>query len=162
MGLSLAEARLLLTKAKRSLEQGMSPSRAKAEKKAAESDALTFGKWVERYFEFKGDPKTPMPGGVAGVPPVTEAPYPDGGYQKVPESQRRGDRIRRERTSGCRRVRRPRIALHRSASNAARYSVGEGAAEGVALANTDPSMSIGKGSTTVDARSPATWVMVCR
>jgi integrase len=58
MGLSLAEARLLLTKAKRSLEQGVSPSRAKAEKKAAESDALTFGKWVERYFEFKGDPKS--------------------------------------------------------------------------------------------------------
>lgn len=58
MGLSLAEARLLLIKAKRSLEQGVSPSRAKAEKKAADTDALTFGKWVERYFEFKGDPKS--------------------------------------------------------------------------------------------------------
>jgi hypothetical protein len=58
MGLSLAEARLLLTKAKRSLDQGVSPSRAKAEKKAAETDALTFGKWVERYFDFKGDPKS--------------------------------------------------------------------------------------------------------
>lgn len=58
MGLSLAEARLLLNKAKRSLEQGVSPSRAKAEKKAAETEALTFGKWVERYLEFKGDPKS--------------------------------------------------------------------------------------------------------
>ena len=58
MGLSLAEARLLLIKAKRSLDEGVSPSRAKAEKKAAETDALTFGKWVERYFEFKGDPKS--------------------------------------------------------------------------------------------------------
>jgi len=57
MSLSLAEARLLLIKAKRSLEHGVSPSRAKAEKKAAETDALTFGKWVERYFDFKGDPK---------------------------------------------------------------------------------------------------------
>lgn len=58
MSLSLAEARRLLIKAKRSLEQGVSPSRAKAEKKAAETDALTFGKWVERYFECKGDPKS--------------------------------------------------------------------------------------------------------
>lgn len=58
MGLSLAEARLLLIKAKRALEQGVSPSRAKAEKKAAETEALTFGKWVERYLEFKGDPKS--------------------------------------------------------------------------------------------------------
>lgn len=58
MGLSLAEARLLLIKAKRSLEEGVSPSCAKAEKKAAKTDALTFGKWVERYFEFKGDPKS--------------------------------------------------------------------------------------------------------
>jgi len=40
MGLSLAEARLLLTKAKRALEQGVSPSRAKAEQKAAESEHI--------------------------------------------------------------------------------------------------------------------------
>jgi hypothetical protein len=39
MGVSLAEARLLLNQAKRSLEQGVSPSRAKAEKKAAETEA---------------------------------------------------------------------------------------------------------------------------
>jgi len=58
MGVSLAEARLLLSQAKRSLEQGVSPSRAKAEKKASEAEALTFGKWVERYLEFKGDPKS--------------------------------------------------------------------------------------------------------
>lgn len=58
MGLSLAEAQLLLIRAKRSLEQGVSPSRAKAEKKAAQNEALTFGAWAERYFEFKSDPKS--------------------------------------------------------------------------------------------------------
>ena len=57
MGLSLAEARLLLMKAKPSLERGVSPLRAKTEKKAAETEALTIGKWVERNLEFKGNSK---------------------------------------------------------------------------------------------------------
>lgn len=50
MPLSLAEARLLLTRARRSLEQGESPSRSKVEKRIEASEALTFGKWAEKYF----------------------------------------------------------------------------------------------------------------
>lgn len=58
MGLSLAEARLLLTRARRSVEKGESPSRVKAEKRTEAAQALTFGAWAERYFEFKADPKS--------------------------------------------------------------------------------------------------------
>ena len=50
MSLSLAEARLLLTRAHRSVEQGESPSRTKVEKRVEATDALTFGKWAEKYF----------------------------------------------------------------------------------------------------------------
>ena len=50
MSLTLAEARLLLARARRSVEQGESPSRAKTEKRAEAADALTFGKWAEKYF----------------------------------------------------------------------------------------------------------------
>ena len=50
MSLTLAEARLLLTRARRSVEQGESPSRTKVEKRTEEADALTFGKWAEKYF----------------------------------------------------------------------------------------------------------------
>ncbi|WP_343671487.1 tyrosine-type recombinase/integrase [Paraburkholderia heleia] len=50
MSLSLAEARLLLERARREVEQGISPSRAKVEKRAEEAEALTFGKWAEKYF----------------------------------------------------------------------------------------------------------------
>lgn len=50
MSLSLAEARLLLTRARRSVERGESPSRAKVEKRAEAAEALTFGKWAEKYF----------------------------------------------------------------------------------------------------------------
>ena len=48
--LSLAEARLLLARAKRSVECGESPSRAKVDKRAEAAEALTFGKWAEKYF----------------------------------------------------------------------------------------------------------------
>lgn len=58
IGLSLAEARLLLTRARRSVEKGESPSRAKAEKRSEAAQALTFGAWAERYFQFKADPKS--------------------------------------------------------------------------------------------------------
>lgn len=54
ISLSLAEARLLLTKARRSVEQGQSPSRAKAEKRTAALEALTFDGWATAYFENAG------------------------------------------------------------------------------------------------------------
>ena len=50
MTLSLAEARLLLTRARKSLERGESPSRIKVEKRIEVNEALTFGKWGEKYF----------------------------------------------------------------------------------------------------------------
>ena len=50
MSLTLAEARLLLTRAHRSVEQGESPSGAKVEKRVEAADALTFGRWAEKYF----------------------------------------------------------------------------------------------------------------
>lgn len=50
MSLTLAEARLLLARAHRSVEQGESPSRAKVEKRVEAAEALTFGKWAEKYF----------------------------------------------------------------------------------------------------------------
>lgn len=49
-GLSLAEARLLLTRARRSVEVGDSPARAKAEKKTQAAEALTFGGWADKFF----------------------------------------------------------------------------------------------------------------
>jgi hypothetical protein len=50
MSLSLAEARLSMTRAHRSIEQGESPSRSKVEKRTEAADALTFGSWAEKYF----------------------------------------------------------------------------------------------------------------
>lgn len=50
ISLSLAEARLLLTRAHRLVEQGESPSRSKVEKRIEAADALTFGSWAEKYF----------------------------------------------------------------------------------------------------------------
>ena len=50
ISLPLAEARLLLTRAHRSVEQGESPSRSKVEKRTEAADALTFGSWAEKYF----------------------------------------------------------------------------------------------------------------
>lgn len=51
MGLSLAEARLLVARARRDVEQGISPSRAKVEKRAGAADELNFGQWGKRYFD---------------------------------------------------------------------------------------------------------------
>jgi hypothetical protein len=48
MFLSLAEARQLLGRAHRSVEQWASPSRSKVEKRSEAADALTFGKWAEK------------------------------------------------------------------------------------------------------------------
>ena len=50
MSLTLAESRLLLARAHRSVEQGESPSRAKVEKRVEAAEALTFGRWAEKYF----------------------------------------------------------------------------------------------------------------
>lgn len=58
MTVTLAEARLLLTRARRSVEKGESPSRAKAEQKAATAEARNFGAWAEAYFQHKADPKS--------------------------------------------------------------------------------------------------------
>ncbi|MDR6503565.1 integrase [Burkholderia ambifaria] len=58
MALSLREARTLLDRARRDVERGVSPSRAKVEKRAATADALTFGGWAESYFLHKADPKS--------------------------------------------------------------------------------------------------------
>lgn len=51
MSLSLAEARLLLTRARRSVESGESPSKAKVDARDKVRGELTFGGWAERYFE---------------------------------------------------------------------------------------------------------------
>lgn len=50
MRLSLAEARLLLTRARRAVELGQSPAREKAESKHRVRDAMTFGAWAEKFF----------------------------------------------------------------------------------------------------------------
>ncbi|MDN7699476.1 tyrosine-type recombinase/integrase [Burkholderia semiarida] len=58
MDMSLREARTLLDRARRDVERGASPSRAKVEKRTAAADALTFGGWAESYFTHKADPKS--------------------------------------------------------------------------------------------------------
>lgn len=58
MVVSLREARTLLDRARRDVERGVSPSRAKAEKRAAAAEALTFGGWAQAYFKHKADPKS--------------------------------------------------------------------------------------------------------
>lgn len=50
MRISLAEARLLLTQARRTIDMGQSPAREKAESKHRGRDALTFGAWAEKFF----------------------------------------------------------------------------------------------------------------
>ncbi|CAJ5452080.1 integrase family protein [Burkholderia pseudomallei] len=58
MDVSLREARTLLDRARRDVERGASPSRAKVEKRTAAAEALTFGGWAESYFVHKADPKS--------------------------------------------------------------------------------------------------------
>ena len=58
MDVSLREARTLLDRARRDVERGASPSRAKVEKRTAAAEALTFGGWAEGYFAHKADPKS--------------------------------------------------------------------------------------------------------
>jgi len=47
---TLAEARLLLARARRAVQQGESPSRAKTEKRREDAEALSFGAWAQKYF----------------------------------------------------------------------------------------------------------------
>lgn len=56
--ISLADARALHDRARRMVQAGKSPSKAKAEKRIQKDRADTFGGWVTRYFEFKSDPKS--------------------------------------------------------------------------------------------------------
>lgn len=55
---SLKDARALRDRASRQVEAGVSPSKAKVEKRTADADGQTFGAWVEKYFEHKADPKS--------------------------------------------------------------------------------------------------------
>jgi hypothetical protein len=50
MAISLPEARLLRDQAYGAIQRGESPSRAKVEKRVEATEALTFGKWAEKYF----------------------------------------------------------------------------------------------------------------
>lgn len=56
--ISLADARALRDRASRQVKAGVSPSKAKVQQKTADADADTFGSWVQRYFDFKSDPKS--------------------------------------------------------------------------------------------------------
>ncbi|SDE08205.1 tyrosine-type recombinase/integrase [Paraburkholderia lycopersici] len=58
VSMSLREARLLLDRARRDVERGVSPSRTKVEKRVSATNALTFSGWAENYFKHKGDPKS--------------------------------------------------------------------------------------------------------
>ena len=55
---SLADARALRDRASRQAKAGVSPSRGKVLKRVADAEADTFGSWVQRYFDFKSDPKS--------------------------------------------------------------------------------------------------------
>lgn len=55
---SLKDARALRDRASRQVEAGTSPSKAKVEKRIQDAGGDSFGGWVQRYFEFKADPKS--------------------------------------------------------------------------------------------------------
>ena len=55
---SLADARALHDRATRMVQAGVSPSKAKVEKRLQKEEADTFGGWASRYLEFKADPKS--------------------------------------------------------------------------------------------------------
>lgn len=56
--ISLADARALHDRARRMVQAGISPSKAKVEMRHRKKDADTFGGWAGRYLEFKADPKS--------------------------------------------------------------------------------------------------------
>lgn len=55
---SLKDARALRDRASRQVEAGISPSKYKVEKRGQAADSDTFGAWVQKYFEYKADPKS--------------------------------------------------------------------------------------------------------
>jgi hypothetical protein len=57
MGVTLEEARLLLARSRVDVSSGRSPARAKVEQRSEVADAMSFGRWATRYFEFKSDAK---------------------------------------------------------------------------------------------------------
>ena len=52
MDVTLEEARLLLARARVDVSSGRSPARAKVEQRSEVADAMSFGRWATRYFEF--------------------------------------------------------------------------------------------------------------
>ena len=58
MDVTLEEARLLLARTRVDVSSGRSPARAKVEQRSEIADAMSFGRWATRYFEFKSDAKT--------------------------------------------------------------------------------------------------------
>lgn len=58
MDVTLEEARLLLARARVDVSCGRSPARAKIEQRSEVADAMCFGRWATRYFEFKSDAKS--------------------------------------------------------------------------------------------------------
>ncbi|MFM2058249.1 MAG: hypothetical protein RLY71_2634 [Pseudomonadota bacterium] len=58
MDVTLEEARLLLARARVDVSSGRSPARAKVEQRSEVADAMSFGHWATRYFEFKSDAKS--------------------------------------------------------------------------------------------------------
>ena len=55
---SLVDARALRDRASRQIKARVSPSKAKVQQRTADAESDTFGAWVQRYFDFKSDPKS--------------------------------------------------------------------------------------------------------
>jgi integrase len=58
MDVTLEEARLLLARARVDVSSGRSPAQAKVEQRIEVANAMSFGRWATRYFEFKSDTKS--------------------------------------------------------------------------------------------------------
>lgn len=58
MDVTLEDARLLLARARVDVSSGRSPARAKVEQRSEVAEAMSFGRWTTRYFEFKSDAKS--------------------------------------------------------------------------------------------------------
>ena len=58
MEVTLEEARMLLARARVDVSSGRSPARAKVEQRSEVAEAMSFGRWVARYFELKSDAKS--------------------------------------------------------------------------------------------------------
>ena len=56
--ISLADARILHDRARRMVQEGLSPAKRKVEAKRDREDSESFGGWASRYLDFKADPKS--------------------------------------------------------------------------------------------------------